>query len=489
MGVIETWDTEAVTIPYSYYKNISGGQEWSTRWDNLLRPACAASNMRVTSLRFLYAPLWLLLPWISCMLISQASRPRWSQTNHLESPTSWFSKTTSWNTCWHTWPLIKLQKLLLIFLYQGYISIFRVPVRLLSDRGASFTSSVIQEMCKILGIKWLRTMPYHPQTNGLVERLHQTIICIIGKLGEDEKADWPSHLAEIAHAYNATHSTVTGYSPHYLMFRHRPRLPVNLFFPTIGSNEAPMREASTKHVDEYVASIQDRLRTALWEVQAQSTVEACRQKQYYDRKIGAVNLKPDDLVLMKADAFKGRRKIKDRWEEDTWEVVHQITTDIPSYKVMNQNGKSWVLHWNWPLLIASEVGIPLCIGICHAQDRCTSPTQCKTTSTRGERKITLQENNGKAVTQWPTSKAFLGWINRNYDFCHGCPPEHPQKRGGKTLGKVMWPWTLEGTCTWGRGNDIKAHWCLWIVNPKSIWPITKLGHGWQGQTKRVEWNR
>ena len=39
------------------------------------------------------------------------------------------------------------------FLYGGYISIFRAPVRLLSDRGASFNSNVIEELCKILGIK------------------------------------------------------------------------------------------------------------------------------------------------------------------------------------------------------------------------------------------------------------------------------------------------------------------------------------------------
>ena len=53
---------------------------------------------------------------------------------------------------------------------------------------------------------------------------------------------------------------------------------------------------------------------------------------YYDRKIGAVNLKPGNLILVKAGAFKGKRKIKDRWEKETWEVVH-----VPSYKVMNQH--------------------------------------------------------------------------------------------------------------------------------------------------------
>ena len=122
---------------------------------------------------------------------------------------------------------------------------------------------------------------------------------MIRKLGEDKKADWPSHLAEIAHAYNVTHSTVTRYSPHYLMFGQRPRLPVNFYFPPIGSSKSPMREASTKHVDEYVASVWERLRTTLWEAQAQLMVEVCQQKWYYDRKIGTVNLKPGILVLVR----------------------------------------------------------------------------------------------------------------------------------------------------------------------------------------------
>ena len=106
-------------------------------------------------------------------------------------------------------------------------------------------------------------MPYHSQMNGLVERSHQTIMHMIGKLGEDKKGDWLSHLAEIVHAYNATQSAVTRYSPHYLMFGQWPRLPVDFVFHTIGSNEAPTRQTSTRSVDMYVASVRDRLRSAL----------------------------------------------------------------------------------------------------------------------------------------------------------------------------------------------------------------------------------
>ena len=62
---------------------------------------------------------------------------------------------------------------------------------------------------------------------------------MIGKWGEDKKANWPNHLAEIVHAYNATQSTVMGYSLHNLMFGNRPRLPVDFYFPILRSAEVP----------------------------------------------------------------------------------------------------------------------------------------------------------------------------------------------------------------------------------------------------------
>ena len=142
------------------------------------------------------------------------------------------------------------------------------------------------------------------------------------------------------------------------------------------------------------------------------TAEACRQKWYYNRKVGTVNLKPGDLVLVKADAWKGKRKIKNRWDEETWEVSWQVTAGVPSYEVMNQCRQSQVLHQNWLLLVTSEVGVPLCMGNCHTQDRCTSPTPCKTTSLGGDEEMMPQEQNGKSVTRCPTRKASQGCKNR-----------------------------------------------------------------------------
>ena len=133
------------------------------------------------------------------------------------------------------------------------------------------------------------------------------------KLGEDRKANRPGHLAEIVHAYNATHSTVTRYSLYNLMFGCRPSLPVDIFFSTLRSAEGPRQGNSAKHVDAYIATVRDCLRTTLQEALAQSIAEAQKQKWYYEWKAGTIGLKPGNLILVKADTFQEKRKIKDRF--------------------------------------------------------------------------------------------------------------------------------------------------------------------------------
>ena len=127
-------------------------------------------------------------------------------------------------------------------------------------------------------------MPYHPQTNGSAKRVHQTLQCMIGKLDLEKRKKWPTHIGLIIIAYNSTQSLVTGYSPYYLMFGRRPRLPIDLLFPTHRT------WMMTHTIDEYIANLYDCLRECLVIVQDCAEKEAQRQKRLYDHKVGAVEL-------------------------------------------------------------------------------------------------------------------------------------------------------------------------------------------------------
>ena len=117
-------------------------------------------------------------------------------------------------------------------LYDEYFRHYGFPRRLMSDQGREFCNDILKEMCYYLNIKKIRTTPYHPQSNGAVERVHQVLRRMIGKLDNKRRKKWPDHLGTITHAYNSTRSQVTGYSPYFLMMGRRPRLPVDLLFPT-----------------------------------------------------------------------------------------------------------------------------------------------------------------------------------------------------------------------------------------------------------------
>ena len=65
-------------------------------------------------------------------------------------------------------------KTVAMFLWQGYISIFRSPAKLLSDQGANFKSNIIRQLCEFMCIQ-VRTSPYHAQTNGQVEWAHADV--------------------------------------------------------------------------------------------------------------------------------------------------------------------------------------------------------------------------------------------------------------------------------------------------------------------------
>ena len=100
-----------------------------------------------------------------------------------------------------------------LVLYNNYFSVFGFPQRLMLDQGTEFCGKVIAAMCSLLGVEKIHTIPYHPQTNGSTERVHQTLQHMIGKLEPETRRKWPAHIGSIIITYNSTRSLVTGVLP------------------------------------------------------------------------------------------------------------------------------------------------------------------------------------------------------------------------------------------------------------------------------------
>ena len=124
------------------------------------------------------------------------------------------------------------------------------------------------------------------------------------------------------------------------MFGHRPRLPVDLLFPTVRQDE------NSWTTDEYVTSLYDKLKSALALARDNAILEAQRQKWLYNHKAGVVELHPGDEVLVKLDTFRGQwRKLKNWWEDSLHTVVKCMEDGIPAYEVESDvNKKRRVLH-------------------------------------------------------------------------------------------------------------------------------------------------
>ena len=145
--------------------------------------------------------------------------------------------------------------------------------------------------------------------------MNQTIIRMIGKLEQDKKAHWSEHLPEMLAAYNGTHSAVTGYSPYFLLFGRKSRMPVDCLFPTL--HDSPHQAK----MEVSVAAMQKRLKEAFAVARHLTSQEAARKRRYYDRKAGAVALQPGDVVMICTNGFVGKRKVKDWWEDGGFIVI------------------------------------------------------------------------------------------------------------------------------------------------------------------------
>lgn len=183
-----------------------------------------------------------------------------------------------------------------------FVSLFGIPKHILTDQGTNFTAELFQTTCQFLKIKHLFSSPYHPQTQGALERSHSTLKEYLKSYINDNQDNWPRYVYTAMLAYNtAVHST-THYSPYELLFGHKPHIPTSVY-----------EESSTATYPEYVRMLQHRLKftrdKALEFIQKSKTAS----KQYYDTRTRPVEYKVGDYVLLK-NHLRLRKALSPVWK-------------------------------------------------------------------------------------------------------------------------------------------------------------------------------
>ena len=188
------------------------------------------------------------------------------------------------------------------------------------------------------------------------------------------------------------------------MFGRCPHLPVDYYFLMVSAYERSCR------VPAYVTEVRRCFKEAYTEAHLQTNCEAEKQKCYYDRAMSTAQLVPGNVVLMKNNAYQGKRKVKDRWSETEYVVVHQVIDGISAYEVKDEVGNIKTVHHNQLFLVGApkEAIMPLGAGASISEEN-IQPTCAEHTLLEVERDSPERFVDG-ADTLSPSSRVPLGWL-------------------------------------------------------------------------------
>ena len=87
--------------------------------------------------------------------------------------------------------------------FSNIVCRFGMPSVIHSDQGREFENKVMHELCLLGGSHKTKTTPYHPESDGLVERFNRTLLMMLAMFAGEHKDDWDDLLPPVMMAYRS----------------------------------------------------------------------------------------------------------------------------------------------------------------------------------------------------------------------------------------------------------------------------------------------
>lgn len=214
---------------------------------------------------------------------------------------------------------------------------YGIPFTVHSDQGRQYESTLFEEMCQGLHIKKTRSTPYHPQSDGIMERFNKTLVTMLSAYVNDHHSDWDEHLPYVMMAYRTSLHETTGFTPNQLMLGTEVSTPLDIMY------EMPR---SVKYIPrhKWAWQLKENMETAYTFVRENMKTARVRQKKYHDHNVSWQILEPDSQVYV---LFPIRKAVQSPKFTSYWRGPYKVLSKLTdlTYKVdCGSRGKPQVIH-------------------------------------------------------------------------------------------------------------------------------------------------
>lgn len=190
-------------------------------------------------------------------------------------------------------PLRSLRAKAIVKALTVFFSTFGLPRIVQTDQGTNFMSRLFNQILSQLHVKHIVSSAYHPESQGALERFHQTLKTMLRTYCVDSEKEWDEGLPLLLFSVRETVQESLGFSPAELVFGHTVRGPLKLLKETWLSETKPLC-----NLLDYVSSFRERLHKARDLARSALSNAQIKMKLCFDKKAVIRSFVKGDKVLV-----------------------------------------------------------------------------------------------------------------------------------------------------------------------------------------------